>query len=545
MLIKLSNVSKSYNLTKVFENIDLTISKNEKIGVVGLNGSGKTTLFKLIYSELEPDRGQIEKNKKLKIGYLPQTFRENNSGAAEGIIKSGFHVLYSMQKEMRELENRMTEYSGDKLNRLYEQYGKLLESFEQKGGYLMDTDFSEICHGLNLDDSLLEMKFSNLSGGEKVKVLLARELLKKPDLLLLDEPTNHMDVNMIQWFENYLKNKQYSVIIVSNDRFFLDSLCTKIIEIDKKCIQVFPGNYSKYKELKNDQIQRAIKEFSIQQKQINKMEESIRRFRHWGTIADNEDMFRKAKMLEKKIEKMDILNKPKTEEDVKFQMNFQKGERSGKDVLIIENMDFSFKGRMLFSNSCLTIGYREKVALIGKNGSGKTSLIKLILEENIPQNGKIKLGANVKLGYLPQKIEFHDPSQTLLDLFENETGLDTQISRNILASYDFKGDRVFTRLENLSGGEKTRVKLLVLMHSDVNFLILDEPTNHLDILSVDSLIEALGDFNGTLLVISHDRFFINTISDYLYHIDHNHIKKTLNNINDFIQTDEFNRAFND
>jgi len=431
---------------------------------------------------------------------------------------------------MRKLEEEMKFLEDAALEKALKQYSELVQLYEVKGGYDIEEKLSKICTGLNFDYSFLNKDFSLLSGGEKTTVVLGKLLIDNSDILLLDEPTNHLDMDSIEWLEGYLKDYKGIVIIVSHDRYFLDNVVTKIVEIEDMESITYKGNYSSFVIQKEENMRIQYEHFREQQKKINTMEKTVKDLRDWAMRADNNKFFRRATSIQIKLNKMDRIDKP-TFEKQNMKLNLKTAQRSGNETIKAIGLSKSFEDKVIFKGADLMINFGERVALIGPNGSGKTTFLKLLLGEECPDDGVVELGANVMAAYLPQKITFENEELTVLDCFREDVFLPEGKSREYLSKFMFYGSSVFKKVKHLSGGEKIRLKLSKLLYEDVNLLILDEPTNHLDIDSIETFEEALEEFKGTICIISHDRYFINKIGERVIAIEGNAFKSYPGNYN--------------
>lgn len=508
--LSLNQIKKYYGATKVLENITFDVKSGEKVGLVGRNGSGKTTILKIIHGIETQDEGILSIKKGATLGYLDQIPVFPKEYTVIDVLQSAFRDILKISSDMKALEVTMATLTEDALMKAVQRYGELELSFEHMGGYELEENMSKICIGLKITDRLKYQLFDKLSGGEKTIVILGRILLQKADILLLDEPSNHLDLESIEWLEDYLRSFKGIALIVSHDRYFLDKVVTKIIEFEDMETTTYDGNYSAYVKQKEQDLFLQFEAFKDQQKKIKAMEKTIKDLRDWGLRADNNKFFRRAVSMEKKLEKMVRIDKPKTEND-SMRINFLNTDRSGKEAIIIKNLTKGFGDNLLIQNSDLLVRFGERTAFIGKNGSGKSTLIKLLLGELVPDAGSAMLGANVKVGYLPQHITFNNEDNTVLETFRENVVLPEGKAREYLSKYMFYGESVFKRVKGLSGGEKSRLKLAMLMYEEINLLILDEPTNHLDIDSIETLEETLKTFIGTIFFISHDRYFINSL----------------------------------
>ena len=498
--ISLNEIQKYYGANLVLENISFEIHSTDRLGIVGKNGCGKTTLFKIITGEESYDKGNLARRKGASLGYLPQDTGIFNDFIVKDLLNEGF-------TELNEIKERIDLLLWDMEENL-ELYGELEDRYAKLGGYEREEALKRVILGLKIDENLLHKSFGELSGGEKSRVVLGKTLLQNPNVLLLDEPTNHLDIHTVEWLEEFLREYEGSVVIISHDRYFLDRVTNKIVEIERGEAFSYLGNFSSFTKEKEEIMQRQLEAYELQQKQIEKMEDAIRRFRHWGANSDNEAMFKKAKNMEKRIERMEKVELPK--DDKKIRLNFQEEKKGNFRVLKVENLSKNFGDKTLYGNISFEIVKGEKVALIGKNGTGKTTLIKEIMENNNPQ---IRLGESVKIAYLDQICEFEDESLQVIEYFFRETDLKEEELRPALARYHFYGEDVFKKISGLSGGEKSRLKLMIMITKGFNFLILDEPTNHLDIGFKEVFEETLKDFTGTVLFISHDRYFLNSVCE--------------------------------
>lgn len=516
--IGISNLEKSFGVDKIFENVTFDIKDKEKIGLVGKNGVGKTTLMKIIYGLEEPSAGQVSKRKALKVGYLEQVYSFNDEMLTEDVLRLSFSDLYNIEDEMNALQKTFENLANEELDKAIKKYSLLHDKYEALGGYNIKEKSDKITIGLDISSSMLKSRFNTLSGGEKTRVVLGKILLENPDVLLLDEPSNHLDIKSVEWLEEYLKSYDGSALIVSHDRYFLDRVADKIVELGSDGASIYNGNYSKYVVQKELKFLKDLKDYENQQKKIKKMEEQIKRYRIWGEMRDSDKMYKRAKELEKRLEKIDELKKPIKDKKIKsFALN--SSERTGKIVLDIKEASKSYGENILFTDVNLTVFYKDSIAILGENGTGKSTLIKMILNEIPLNSGEIKLGSKLNIGYLPQEISFEDENLRIIDYFSYRYNITIGETRNELAKILFTDDDVFKKISNLSGGEKTRLKLLTLMYEKSNVLILDEPTNHLDIESRESLEEDLINYDGTIIFISHDRYFIDKVATRIAEIE--------------------------
>ncbi|WP_326512132.1 ribosomal protection-like ABC-F family protein [Clostridium intestinale] len=508
--LSLNNVEKYFGANRVLKNITFEVNKGERIGIVGRNGCGKSTVLKLIYGTENLDNGSISIRRGASIGYLEQIHGFEEGSTVREILNIAFDELLVLEKKMKSLESIMSDERED-ISRLLSQYSELQQNYEVLGGYDKEEKLSKVCEGLKFKESFLDRSFDLLSGGEKTTVVLGKILLENPDILLLDEPTNHLDMESLEWLEEYLRNYKGTVIIVSHDRYFLDNVITKTIEIEDLISTSYKGNYSAYVKEKEDNLLQQYELYKVQQKKINSMEKSIKTLRDWANRSGNEKFYRRAFSMQKRLEKMDKVDKPKTEK-VNMHITISQGDRSAQEVIKVISASKRFEDKILFVEGDLLVRFKERVALIGANGSGKSTLLKTLLKEESLDSGVSEIGANVKLAYLPQNIIFNNEELTVLECFREDVEILEGKAREYLAKYMFFGEIVFKKVKGLSGGERTRLKLSKLLYHEANLLILDEPTNHLDIDSIETLEDTLDEFKGTIFFISHDRYFINKMS---------------------------------
>lgn len=506
MQLKAENISKSIGGNQIFTKMNIEVLAGERIAVVGRNGCGKTTLFQLLAGVEQPDEGRVMKAKGDKVGYLHQIPDFPNKTVYE-VLKEAFAELLQMQERLKEFEEQMTQEVTEKL---LHQYGELQEQFMVRGGYEMDAKISSVANGLGIHP-LVDSLFDDLSGGEKTKVMLAHIILQQPSILLLDEPTNHLDLAAIEWLENYIHYFKGTVIMISHDRQFLNNTAQKVFEMEDGEIWVSIGNYDAYLRNKELKIEQQFAAYQEQQKKIQKIKEAIRRLRQWANEASppNPDLYRKAKVMEKMLERMELVKKPKNEKAMNLQL--QTNHRAGKEVFELRDVMHGFGEEILFMDVNLPIYWQDRLAIVGNNGTGKSTLLKILLQQISPLSGYVRQGSNVKIGYLSQQFDIRNPSARLIDAFREDLSVAEGEARHILAQFLFYGHDVFKRVGDLSGGEKMRLRLAQLMYQHCNVLILDEPTNHLDIESREVLEETLEKFTGTIIAISHDRYFLQRI----------------------------------
>lgn len=516
-------LSKMYGANLIFENISLEIHEGDRIGLVGRNGSGKTTLFKLLAQTESPDEGEVHVKKGAKVGYLAQTPLFPEEVTVNDVLHKPFAEVLETEKQMNKTAEEMggpAAADPKQLERLLEKYDTLQQSFERNGGYEIESNIQKVICGLGIEESFLDRPFTSLSGGEQTKVGLAAALLEEPDLLLLDEPTNHLDLASIEWLENFLRTYNGAVMVVSHDRYFLDQVVTRIFDLEDGELTFYQGNYSDFVKEKEARLLAQFQQYQEQQKKIKKMKEAIKRLREWANRANppNDGMHRRASSMEKALERMEKINRPVLERR-KIGLELEAGKRSGRDVAVLEGVSKAFTGRTLFKDVDLLIRFQERTAIIGENGSGKSTLLQILLGQLEPDSGTSTLGSNVKAGYLSQAgLEGYD-YETVLEAFRDQVTMTEGNARHVLARFLFYGSHVFRKVRDLSGGERMRLRLAQLMYQDVNLLVLDEPTNHLDIDSREVLEEALADFEGTILAVSHDRYFLNKLFGHIYWLE--------------------------
>lgn len=530
--LKLQGIKKYMEATLVVKNITFEAYEGEKIGIVGANGSGKSTILKLI-AGIEPmnyypgypqtsspgyDEGLIHLPRGATKAYLEQTPVYPEGLKVLDVLNLAFEEISSIEKQMRDLEEQMKTLEDAALEKALNKYSSLTQIFEVKGGYEREEKLSKVCTGLSFSEEFLNKDFDLLSGGEKTTVVLGKLLIHNPDILLLDEPTNHLDMDSIEWLEGYLKSYKGIVIIVSHDRYFLDKVVSKVVEIEDMESITYKGNYSTFVAQKEENMRIQYEHFREQQKQIKGMESQVKELRDWAMRADNNKFFKRAGSIQKKLDKLDRIDKPIFERR-NMRLDLKVAERSGTETIKAIGLSKSFQDKVVIKDAELMVQYGERVGLIGPNGSGKTTFLKMLLGEEQPDTGVVELGANVMVAYLPQNILFKNEELTVLETFREDISILEGKAREYLSKFMFYKNSVFKKVKHLSGGERIRLKLAMLLHQDINLLILDEPTNHLDIQSIETLEEALEDFGGTIFFISHDRYFINKIGDRIIAIE--------------------------
>ncbi len=517
MILQCSHITKSFLTDIILNDISFHINDNEKAAIVGINGSGKSTLLKIIMNELEADSGEVIISKDISIGYFAQN-QEYNSG------KSILDEMHGARPEVEELGRRLDQLSvqmdnteGEGLEALMKQYDQARHRFEQLGGYSYESEITGVLKGLGFNEADFNQPVQSLSGGEKTRVALAMMLLKNPDLVILDEPANHLDMNSIQWLEGYLANYKGAVLVVAHDRYFLDKIATKIIELRQTKCSVFQGNYTEYSRKKQAAMEALMKQYLNQQAEIKHQEEVIAKLKSFN----REKSIKRAESREKMLDKIERIDKP-VEENTKMNLLFKPRIQSGNDVLSVKGLSKSYGSHQLFSDISFEIKRGEHVAIIGDNGTGKTTILKILMGMSgagTDFSGQVKFGTNVQIAYYDQEHQVLHPEKTLFEEIQDTyPDMNNTQVRNVLAAFLFTNDDVFKQVKNLSGGERGRVSLAKLMLSDANFLLLDEPTNHLDIDSKEILEHAINNFEGTILYVSHDRYFINTTASRILNL---------------------------
>ena len=535
--IELNNIIKNYGLKNVLNGMNLTLKTGERAVLIGCNGAGKSTVFKIIMKQENISAGTINIRKNATIGMLKQIYEyEETNPNVYSFLQRSFEHFFELETKLKKLENEMSyEKDDEKMSELLQKYGNVQQKYIQMGGYDIQEKFNKICSGLQINEKMLNQNYNDLSGGEKTIVNLGALLLKEPSILLLDEPTNHLDMEKLEWLEKFLKEYKGTILMVSHDRYFLDKVATKTILLENGKEKIYFGNYSYF--LKEDE-KRTLAEFENyknQQKMIKKMKESIKTLRKFGELAKNEMFFKRAKSIEKKLAKIEQLPQVNLEQKTLLNFKLNIDSRSGKDVVIINNLNKNFESKNIFENANLQIHYGEKIALIGKNGTGKSTLLKIIMNEDCEYTGEIKIGQSVNIGYIPQEIKFEDDNQTILNFFEQFDNRNETEIRTSLAKYMFRGNDVFKKVSSLSGGEKVRLILAKLLKQNINFLILDEPTNHIDIETRELLEEAIKEYSGTVLFVSHDRYFINSLAERIVEVKDKRFFSYVGNYDEYLR----------
>ncbi|VPE86019.1 ABC transporter ATP-binding protein [Streptococcus pneumoniae] len=515
IILQANKIERSFAGEVLFDNINLQVDERDRIALVGKNGAGKSTLLKILVGEEEPTSGEINKKKDISLSYLAQDSRFESENTIYDEMLHVFDDLRRTDKQLRQMELEMGEKSGEDLDKLMSDYDRLSENFRQAGGFIYEADIRAILNGFKFDESMWQMKIAELSGGQNTRLALAKMLLEKPNLLVLDEPTNHLDIETISWLENYLVNYSGALIIVSHDRYFLDKVATITLDLTKHSLDRYVGNYSRFVELKEQKLATEAKNYEKQQKEIAALEDFVNRNLVRASTT------KRAQSRRKQLEKMERLDKPEAGKKA-ANMTFQSEKTSGNVVLTVENTAIGYDGEVLSQPINLDLRKMNAVAIVGPNGIGKSTFIKSIVDQIPFIKGEKRFGANVEVGYYDQTQSKLTPSNTVLDELWNDFKLTPEVEiRNRLGAFLFSGDDVKKSVGMLSGGEKARLLLAKLSMENNNFLILDEPTNHLDIDSKEVLENALIDFDGTLLFVSHDRYFINRVATHVLELSEN------------------------
>ena len=513
--ISVSNVSKEFEVgRKILDGVTFQVDTGERVGLLGKNGAGKTTLFRILTGELEPDEGQVSVASGKRVGLITQIPVYPAGYTVEMVLRAAFQRLKDMEAEMESLTARMA--AGESDPALLRRYDALTAAFESGGGYDVETPLNKVCNGLDISADMRARPFADLSGGEKTRVNLGRLILEDTDVLLLDEPTNHLDLRCTEWLEDYLAKFKGTVLTISHDRWFLDKVVSRVVELENGRAEFYAGNYSYYVEEKERRYQEKLRQYEKEQAKIQQLQAAADKMHLWAFMG-NDKLHKRAFSMEKRIERLRKTDKPR--KDRKLDIKFGEREFRGDEVMVIKDLKKSFGDRTLFDHVDLEVTGGERIALLGDNGTGKSTLIKMIMGEEVPDEGKIRLGPTVKIGYLPQIIHFDRPDRNLVDTMLYAQNCSTQEARDRLAAFDFRGEDVFKSVSTLSGGEQSRLRLCMLMDSKINLLILDEPTNHLDLNSREWIEEAVADYTGNLLFVSHDRYFINQFATRIWMLE--------------------------
>lgn len=535
IVLSCNDVSKAYVVENIIENISFTVDDNEKVGLIGLNGAGKTTLFNILTENLEPDQGSIFRAKGKKLGYLKQNTNIESEKSIMNEMLTIYDNVIKMEEELHELSHKISSFTENDdpgiLEKLMNTYASLSEKFEDEDGYSFKSHIKGVLRGLGFSDSEFDKPINLLSGGQKSRVMLAKLLLEKADILLLDEPTNHLDIEAISWLEKYIKDFKGAVILISHDRYFLDNTVERVFLMENKFLKAYNGNYTEFMKKRKSELELEMKQYEEYEKEIERQEEMIRRLHAYGSKRNIRQAFSRQKALDK-IKKMD---KP-SQDSRKVKLRFTPKIKSGRDVLKVEKMGISFNEFEVFNNLNMEIYRGEKVGIIGPNGIGKTTLLKTVAGKLVDYKGNFTLGHYVQTGYYDQEQTNLDSENTVIDeIWDENPTLNYYDIRTMLAQFLFNGDDLYKIVGDLSGGEKGRLSLLKLMTSNANFLLMDEPTNHLDIDSKEVLEDALLNYEGTVLVVSHDRYFLNKVANKIYDMSKDGISPYLGNYDYYLQ----------
>ena len=531
ILISVQDIEKSFGAHQVLRGVSFSLQKGEKMGLVGVNGCGKTTLMRIITGEMEADGGQVHKNRDLRIGYLAQVDDIALTDTVWGALLRVFEPVIAMEKRLHDLEKQMEQDNDpDTALRLTETYQRLLEKFNEAEGYAYEGEMLGVLNGLGLKPEMHQRQVSTLSGGERTRLSLARLLLRKPDIILMDEPTNHLDLEAIEWLQDYLKEYKGSLLLISHDRYFMDQVCTTMGELLGGRMIKFSGNYTEYMRKRTADFETRMKAYNLQQKEIQREQAIIERHRSFN----REKSIKAAESRQRRLDKVERLEKPMEEQHVRF--SFDVRRRSGEEALEVKGLAKTFEGEKVFENISFKLRTGDRVALIGPNGVGKSTLFKILTHHLTPDKGSVRFGANIDVGYYDQHQQELNPSNTVLDeVWNSFPAMEQSKIRGALGLFLFSGDDVFDTIGSLSGGERGRVALTKLMLRKDNLLLLDEPTNHLDMDSREVLEDALQDFPGTILAISHDRYFINRFADRVMVMSDNGVTEYLGNFDDYVE----------
>lgn len=530
VIFKANNLKKSYGADVIFDNVSFDLKEGEVVGLLGRNGTGKSTLLKILKGLETPDSGNIQFFKKWSMGYLEQ-IPEYPNMTVQDVLYLPFEKVMSIEKDMRAIEGLLaTSLNENDMNKLLEKYGRLQEAFDKNNGYSISSKVEKIKNGLNITEDLSNSIFDKCSGGEKTRVLVAKMLLEEPEILLLDEPTNNLDIKTLEWLEDYIKQYKGSVLVVSHDRYFLDHVIGRVLELDTDGIEEYDGNYSKYIQDKEQRFLERYKAYENNQYITHRMEMQVRRLK-----SMNSQILRGvANKIENRLNKMEKIDKPIFEKK-SMRMNEFSGSRSGATLLEAVGIAKSFEQKELFSDIDLTIEKGDRIGIIGENGSGKTTLLKILLGQEMPDDGIIEISSTAKIGYLTQDTSFEDEEKTILETFiQSFDSMNQGEARNKLASMLFTSDDVYKKIKVLSGGEKIRLKLCILMNQNLNLLVLDEPTNHLDLNSREVLEENLMNYSGTLLFVSHDRYFLEKMTNKIWNLENKQMEVFSGNYDEYI-----------
>lgn len=534
-ILNVDNLTIDFGFNKLFNNVSFSLNEGESISIVGPNGCGKSTLLKIIAGIIKPDKGQVSIKKGAKLAYLDQTGASiDDNRCVYEILKESFCELNELEKSIKKLEDKMNKNTDNQ--KIINKYCSLIDRYSNLGGYEIDANINTVIAGLKLDSTILDRSFNELSGGEKTLVQLAKTLIIKPDLLLLDEPTNHLDIERIEWLEKYIENFKGAIVIVSHDRYFLDKMCDKILDLESSCGKIYSTNYTGFLEEKERLFEKQMTNYKEEQLLIKRLETEMKWFAERGMATNSSTLTARARALETRINRIKSNAIIRPVKRNKANINFLKDNKTSNRIISLRNFSVNLSnGKDLIQNITLDVFAGEHIALIGENGCGKSTLVKSIIGiNNLNYTGIINIGPSVKIGYISQIISFKDDKQSLLDYFRLSTGLPEQMARQILVGFQFYNDDIKKRVGSLSGGERMKVKLAELLQNKVNTLILDEPTNHIDIDTKEAFENALKNFSGTLLFVSHDRYFINKFADKIFELNNGNINIYYGNYDDYV-----------
>ncbi len=516
--LSVKNLVKSFDAEQnILDGLSFDVQAGERVGIMGRNGAGKTTLFRILTGELSYDTGEVIFAPGKKVGLISQIPRYPEEFTVERVMKTAFSGLFAIRRQLDELEASMTDDTDPEILRRYDE---LMNRYTVGGGYETDVELEKICNGLNIPADMRKQLFSKLSGGEKTRVNLARLLLEKTDILLLDEPTNHLDMKSVEWLEEYILRFKGTVLTISHDRYFLDRVVQRIVELRDGKAEFYSGNYSFYVEEKQARYELQMKQYQQEQAKIKQLSYTVERMKGWG--INNRTLYRRAMSIQHRIDRMEHIDRPTAERQMRTR--FEEKSFYGDEVFSVKNLSKSFGDRTLFSQVDVQVQGGERIALLGDNGTGKSTFLKILLGEETPTTGKIRFGPTVKTAYLPQIIHFANPERTLYDAMLYEKNCTPQTARDRLGAFMFQGEDVFKTVSSLSGGEQSRLRLCMLMDEKINLLILDEPTNHLDIASREWIEAAVDEYEGTLLFVSHDRYFIDRFATRIWELTEDGIR---------------------
>jgi ATPase subunit of ABC transporter with duplicated ATPase domains len=510
--INISSVRKSFQQDRVvLDGVSFQVDRGERVGLLGGNGAGKTTLLKIITGELAPDAGSANVLKGLKLGYVAQLNNYAPGTTCEDVLRAAFSRVFEIGAELEKIHAGMEPGDAGR-------YSRLMDEYVSQNGYEWETELNKVANGLGIDAEMRQRSFADLSGGERTRVCLAKLIMEKTDVLLLDEPTNHLDTRSMEWLEDYLTHYKGTVLVVSHDRYFLDVVVTRIVELENGKPEFYGGNYTFYTQEKELRYQQQLMRYQREQAKVKQLEFQVQRLKAWGSVYDNPALHKKARAMEKRIERVQETDRPTKQS--RMEVGFRSDQFRADRVLWTENLSKSFGGKTLFSKVSATMrGSGERIALLGPNGCGKTTFLKILMGLEAPDTGEARFGPSVRFAYLPQVVEFSHPERTLYDTLLYEANCEPQEARDRLGAFRFRGEDQFKLVSQLSGGERARLQLCLIMMSRANVLLLDEPTNHLDLASREWIEEAVAEFEGALLFVSHDRYFIRRFADRVWELE--------------------------